>query len=61
MKYWLRFGVHDRASASDVNSAIAMVTASARKNVPVTPVIEINGRNTTTGVTVDPIRGMVIS
>ena len=38
-----------------------MVTARARKNVPVTPVIEIKGRKTTTGVTVEPIRGTVIS
>ena len=38
-----------------------MVTASARKNVPVTPVIEISGRNTTIGVTVEPISGTVIS
>ena len=35
--------------------------ASARKNVPVTPVIEINGRNTTIGVMVDPTSGTRIS
>ena len=37
------------------------VTASARKNAPVTPVIEISGRNTTIGVIVDPISGTRIS
>ena len=38
-----------------------MVMASARKNVPVTPVIEISGRNTTIGVSVEPISGTVSS
>ena len=38
-----------------------MAMASARKNVPVTPVIEINGRNTTIGVSVEPISGTVSS
>ncbi len=42
------------ARASDVSSAVATVSASARKKVPVTPVIEINGRNTTIGVMVEP-------
>ena len=37
------------------------VIASARKNVPVTPVIEISGRNTTIGVIVDPTSGTRIS
>ena len=37
------------------------VTASARKNVPVTPVIEISGRNTTIGVMVEPTSGTRIS
>ncbi len=45
------------ASASEVSSAVATVTASARKNVPVTPVIAISGRNTTIGVTVEPTSG----
>ena len=35
--------------------------ASARKNVPVTPVIVIRGRKTTIGVMVDPISGSRIS
>ena len=37
------------------------VTASARKNMPVTPVIEISGRKTTIGVMVDPTSGTRIS
>ena len=37
------------------------VMASARKNVPVTPVIEISGRKTTIGVIVEPISGTRIS
>ena len=37
------------------------VSASALKNVPVTPVIEISGRNTTIGVIVDPTSGTRIS
>ena len=61
MKYTLKFGVQVSASTSEASRDIPMVTASARKNVPVTPVIEINGRNTTIGVTVEPIRGIVIS
>ena len=35
--------------------------ASARKNAPLTPVIEINGRNTTIGVIVEPTSGTRIS
>ena len=38
-----------------------MVTASARKKVPVTPVIAIKGRKTTIGVIVEPTKGTVIS
>ena len=38
-----------------------MVTASARKKLPVTPVMEIKGRKTTIGVIVEPINGIVIS
>ncbi len=37
------------------------VTASARKKVPVTPLIVTSGRKTTMGVIVDPIRGTRIS
>ena len=37
------------------------VIASARKKTPVTPVIEISGRNTTIGVMVEPISGTRIS
>ena len=33
-----------------------MAMARARKKIPVTPVIEINGRNTTIGVSVEPIK-----
>ena len=54
-------GVQVSASASDVSSAVPTVTASARKNAPVTPVIEISGRNTTIGVMVDPTSGTRIS
>jgi hypothetical protein len=61
MKYWLKFGVQVNAKARDVSRETAMVTARARKNVPVTPVIEIKGRKTTIGVIVDPISGTVIS
>ena len=49
------------ASASDVSSAVPTVTASARKNIPVTPVIEISGRKTTIGVIVEPTSGTRIS
>ena len=51
----LRPGVHVSASISDVSSAAAMVMASARKKLPVTPVTAISGRKTTTGVMVEPI------
>ncbi len=37
------------------------VNARERKKTPVTPVIEISGRNTTMGVNVDPTSGTVIS
>src|SRR6266404_6037442 len=60
-RYWLRVGVQVSASNNDVNKDTVMVTASARKKLPVTPVIEINGRNTTIGVIVEPIRGTVNS
>src|SRR5205085_565106 len=60
-KYWLSVGVHVNARNSEVKRETVMVTASARKKEPVTPVVEINGRNTTTGVTVEPIKGMVNS
>ena len=52
-------GVLEHGSlAVTVNSETAMVTASARKKVPVTPTIATNGKNTTTGVTVEPISGL---
>ena len=37
------------------------VTASARKNVPVTPVMDTSGKNTTIGVIVEPTSGTRIS
>ena len=55
MKNWLRVGVKVNASPRDVSSDAATVMASARKNTPVTPLIAINGRNTTIGVMVEPI------
>ena len=54
-------GVKLSASSSDVSSAAVIVIASARKKLPVTPVTAISGRNTTTGVMVEPISGVVIS
>ncbi len=56
-----RPGVQVRARASEVSRATVMVRASARKNVPVTPVTEMSGRKTTMGVMVEPMRGWVIS
>ena len=53
--------MNESASTSDVNSATAIVSARERKKTPVTPVSSVSGRNTTTGVTVEPIIGMVIS
>ena len=38
-----------------------MVTASARKKLPVTPVVAIRGTKTTTGVMVEKISGVEIS
>ena len=60
-KYWLSVGVQVSASSSEVKSETVMVTASARKKVPVTPVMEMSGRKTTIGVIVEPMRGTVIS
>ncbi len=40
---------------------MATVRARARKNTPVTPVIEISGRKTTIGVMVEPTSGLLIS
>ena len=60
-RYWLSVGVHVSANRSEVNSDTVIVTANARKKLPVTPVMEISGRNTTIGVMVDPISGMVNS
>ena len=58
---WLSVGVQVSASTSEVKSATLTVTASARKKVPVTPVMVTRGRNTTIGVTVEPTRGTRIS
>ena len=60
-RYWLSVGVQVNARRSEVNRETVMVTASARKKVPVTPVIEMRGRKTTIGVMVDPISGTVNS
>ena len=56
-----RLLVHTSASTSDVSSATLIAIASALKNVPVTPVIVMSGRNTTIGVSVEPISGTVSS
>ena len=58
---WLNAGVQVRASNSEVKSETVMVTASARKKVPVTPVMEMSGRKTTMGVMVEPMSGTVSS
>ena len=60
-RYWLSVGVHDSARSSEVKRETVMVTASARKKLPVTPVMEMSGRKTTIGVMVEPISGMVSS
>src|SRR3989441_5012509 len=60
-RYWLSVGVQVNARRSEVNRETVMVTARARKKVPVTPVIEMRGRKTTIGVMVDPISGTVNS
>ena len=49
----LKPGVHVSASARDVSRAAVMVMASALKKLPVTPLTETSGRNTTTGVMVE--------
>ena len=51
-------GVQSRAKNSELNSATVMVIARARKKLPVTPVTEISGRNTTMGVMVEPTSGI---
>ena len=51
-------GVKVTASASEVSRAAVMVTASARKKLPVTPVVAIRGRKTTTGVMVEKTSGV---
>ena len=56
-----RAGVQVRARASEVSSAAVMVTARARKKLPVTPVTAMRGRKTTTGVMVEKTSGVVIS
>ena len=57
----LRLLVQTSARTSDVSSDTLMAIASALKNVPVTPVIVMSGRNTTIGVSVEPISGTVSS
>src|SRR5256885_11861718 len=47
-------GVKNNARTSDVRRATAIVSASERKKTPVTPVRSDSGRNTTTGVIVEP-------
>ena len=56
-----RAGVHVSARANEVSKAAVIVTASARKKLPVTPVTAMSGRKTTTGVMVEKTRGVVIS
>src|SRR5579862_2080889 len=56
-KNWLRVGVQVRARKRETRSATVMVIARARKKGPVTPAIEMSGRNTTMGVMVEPSRG----
>src|SRR5271168_3846064 len=60
-KYKLRVGVQVSARKREVSRETVMVTAKARKKLPVTPVVEMSGRKTTMGVIVDPIRGSVSS
>ena len=57
----LRLLVQTSASTSDVSSDTLIAIASALKKVPVTPVIVMSGRNTTIGVSVEPISGTVSS
>src|SRR5260370_8155702 len=51
---WLSVGVQVRASSSDVNRDTVMVTPSARKKLPATPVIDISGRKTKIHLILDP-------
>src|SRR6266852_9573317 len=60
-KYRLSVGVQVNARRSEVKRETVMVTARARKKLPVTPVVEMSGRKTTIGVIVEPIRGIVNS
>src|SRR5271167_472175 len=61
MKYWLRVGGQLSAKAKEVNRETPTVMARARKNTQVTPVVAINGTNTTIGVMVENTSGVVIS
>ena len=61
ISFVLRLLVQTSASTSDVSSETLIAIASALKNVPVTPVMVMSGRNTTIGVSVDPISGTVSS
>src|SRR5882762_2110754 len=60
-KYRLSVGVQVSARSNEVKRETVMVTARARKKLPVTPVVEMRGRKTTIGVIVEPIRGTVNS
>ena len=44
-----------------MKSETVMVMASARKKLPVTPVMAMRGKKTTIGVIVEPMRGTVSS
>ena len=50
-----------RAKSNETTSAATIVTASALKNSPVTPLMNASGRNTTIVALVDPRRGTPIS
>ena len=61
MSHAARDGVRVTASTSEVSSDTTIVNANARKNTPATPVRNASGRNTTTGVNVEPISAYRIS
>src|SRR5258708_19671460 len=55
-KYRLSVGVHVSARSSEVKRETVMVTARARKKLPVTPDVEMRGRKTTITVTPQPLK-----
>ena len=61
IKITAKAGVRKTASNIETKIAIASVEASARKNMPGTPVRKINGTKTTSVVNVAPRRGGMIS